>query len=118
VVLSDANVLSQLFANLLSNGIKYSPIQGEIWVNLQVVEDNIQFSVKDTGPGISEEDQKKLFVGYARLDSEPTGGEKANGLGLAIVGKLGKKIGATMGVQSQIGAGALFWLNIPIERKQ
>ncbi|MEM7673928.1 MAG: hybrid sensor histidine kinase/response regulator [Verrucomicrobiota bacterium] len=118
VVFSDANVLSQLFANLLSNGIKYSPIQGEIWVNLQIVEDYIQFSVKDTGPGISEENQKKLFVGYARLDSEPTGGEKANGLGLAIVGKLGKKIGATMGVQSQIGAGSLFWLNIPIERKQ
>ncbi|MEM7673766.1 MAG: hypothetical protein AAF212_10530, partial [Verrucomicrobiota bacterium] len=47
-----------------------------------------------------------------------TRGEKANGLGLAIVGKLGKKIGATMGVQSQIGAGSLFWLNIPIERKQ
>ncbi|MGB0371468.1 MAG: hybrid sensor histidine kinase/response regulator [Opitutales bacterium] len=116
VVQSDANVLLQLFANLLSNGIKYSPLGGDILVQVRVIDSSIQFAVKDSGPGISEEDQKKLFVGYARLDTEPTGGEKANGLGLAIVGKLGKKIGATMGVKSKLGAGSLFWVNIPIDR--
>ena len=116
LVHSDKNILLQLFANLLSNGVKYSPIGGDIQVNVRVVESYIRFSVKDSGPGISEEDQKKLFVGYAKLDSEPTGGEKANGLGLAIVGKLGKKIGATMGVQSQLGSGCLFWVNVPVDR--
>ena len=117
VVYSDAQyTASAVYANLLSNGIKYSPIGGDILVRVRLVESHIEFSVKDSGPGISEEDQKKLFVGFARLSTEPTGGEKANGLGLAIVGKLGKKIGAKMGVESCLGAGSLFWVNIPVDR--
>ena len=113
---SDKDILLQLFTNLLSNGVKYSPIGGDILVQGGLVESNIEFSVKDSGPGISEEDQKKLFVGFARLNSEPAGSEKANGLGLAIVGKLGENIGAKLSVQSPLGSGSLFWVNIPVER--
>lgn len=114
---SDGNILTQIFANFISNAVKYSPLGGDIRIVLRVDGEHLHFSVKDSGPGIPKEGQEKLFKDYARLDTEPTAGEKANGLGLAIVGKLAKKIHVAVGCESELGAGALFWARLPMEHR-
>lgn len=70
-------------------------------------------SVLDEGPGISPEDQSKLFGDFQRLGAQPTGGEKSTGLGLAIVKKIVEAHGGTLDVQSQIGSGSTFSFKIP-----
>ena len=71
-------------------------------------------AVQDQGPGISEEDQKKLFRKFTRLSARPTGGESSNGLGLSIVKRLAESMSGSVRCQSILGAGAVFILELPV----
>ena len=77
--------------------------------------DKLKFSVRDEGPGISQEDQKLLFGEFQTLSAKPTGGEKSTGLGLAIVKKLIKLHGGEVGVSSELGAGSTFFFTLPLD---
>ena len=67
----------------------------------------------DEGPGISEEDMKKLFGKFARLSAQPTGGEHSTGLGLSIVKKMVEAMNGRVWCESELGKGATFMVELP-----
>lgn len=87
-IVADKLALTQIIDNLLSNAVKYSPLGKNIYVRVRYWEPNIRIEVRDEGPGITLEDQKRLFGKFARLSAKPTGGENSTGLGLSIVKKM------------------------------
>ena len=86
----DLAKMKQVVDNLLSNGVKYSPPGSTITAAVARDEANgtLSFAVRDQGPGIPENERDKLFKDFSRLSSQPTGGEKSTGLGLAICRKI------------------------------
>ncbi|NIP99967.1 MAG: histidine kinase, partial [Nitrospinaceae bacterium] len=75
-----------------------------------------KFSVRDQGPGISPEDQDKLFKHFQKLNTQPTGDEPSHGLGLAIAKKLVEAHRGKLSVESRVGSGSTFSFELPIER--
>jgi len=111
--LVDPNVMVQVMENLLSNAVKYSPPGKHIHVRLRKLPDTVRFEVQDEGPGLSAEDQKKLFGKFARLSAKPTGGENATGLGLSIVKRMVEAMSGKVWCESEQGKGAMFVVELP-----
>jgi two-component system, sensor histidine kinase and response regulator len=112
-VLVDKTVMVQVLENLLSNAVKYSPLGKNIQVRLDKVAEAIRVAVQDEGPGLSAEDQKKLFGKFARLSAKPTGGEHSTGLGLSIVKKMVEAMNGRVWCESELGRGATFTVEFP-----
>lgn len=112
----DKNMLLQVFNNLISNAIKFTNSDGEIFVSAEPLVDKkvIQFSVTDTGVGISEKDIYKLFSVDSKYTTDGTEGEKGSGLGLSLVKEIIVKHGGEITVESEIGIGTSFIFTIPI----
>lgn len=110
----DPNRISQVIDNLIGNALKYSPPGSVVQVFLKRKERSAWVFVKDQGPGIPYEDQKRLFGEFQRVDSRPTGGESSTGLGLAIAKKIVEAHNGRIGVQSQSGSGAIFSFALPM----
>jgi PAS domain S-box-containing protein len=85
IITADASSIRRVFDNLISNAIKYSPLNKNIDVRLFKKKKLVCFEVKDCGPGLSEDDKQKIFGKFQRLHAQPTGGESSSGLGLSIV---------------------------------
>ncbi len=109
----DEEIVVQIADNLLSNAIKYSPKGKNITIRLYPKDTILRLEVHDEGPGISNEDIKKLFGKFSRLSAQPTGGENSTGLGLSIVKKLADAIGAKVWCESELGRGATFIVELP-----
>jgi signal transduction histidine kinase len=73
----------------------------------------VRLEVQDEGPGISEEDKKRLFGKFARLSAQPTAGEHSTGLGLSIVKRLAEAMQGRVGCESVLGEGATFFVEFP-----
>ena len=118
LALADVSITLQVFENLVSNAVKYSPPGKKIFVRLKAEAGVVRFEVEDQGPGLSKEDQKKLFGKFARLSAKPTGGEHSTGLGLSIVKRLVEAMNGKVWCESELGMGATFIVTIPqpIER--
>ncbi len=112
----DANRIAQVIDNLVSNAIKFSPPGKNIRVSLKAAGGRARFSVEDEGPGISTEDQGKLFGPFQKLASRPTGDEPSHGLGLAIAKKMVEAHEGHLSVQSAPGKGSTFSFEIPMTR--
>ena len=112
-VLVDPSVLVQVLENLVSNAVKYSPPGKDIFLRLKKLPGAVRCEVQDEGPGLSAEDQKKLFGKFARLSAKPTGGEHATGLGLSIVKKMVEAMNGQVWCESEPGRGALFIVQFP-----
>lgn len=108
----DRHFLYRILENLMSNAIKFSTESKNIYVSLEESESGVRISIRDEGPGISEEEQLKLYQKYAQLTPRPTGGESTTGLGLAIVKSLTDKMGIKIECKSKVGEGTTFSLNI------
>jgi signal transduction histidine kinase len=104
----DRQYLLQVLENLLSNAIKFSPPEKSIFLNLWIHDGKAHISIKDEGPGISSEDQKKLFHKFQQLSAKPTGGESSTGLGLSIVKKYTELMKGNVWCESEPGKGAKF----------
>ncbi len=100
--------------NLVSNAIKYSPQNSTVHIETRHCGNQIEFSVRDEGPGLSPEEIRKLFGKFVRLSPKPTGEEGSTGLGLYIVRKMCQRLGAEVKVQSQPGKGSLFTIQHPL----
>ena len=104
--------------NLLTNAIKYT-YEGNIDLNIKCINDldknisNIMITCQDTGKGIKEEQIKRLFTKFDRLDVERNTTTEGTGLGLAITKSLVDMMGGTINVQSQYGKGSVFIVQIP-----
>jgi signal transduction histidine kinase len=107
--------LQQVFDNLISNAVKYSPINGTVFVTAQqIASGTMEISIKDQGQGLTEEDKGKMFNFFQRLSAQPTGGESSTGVGLAIVKQIIDLHKGTIVVESTYGQGAEFIVTLPI----
>ena len=77
---TDRSYISRILDNLISNAIKFSQSGTKVWVSTLNREGAVGFSVKDEGPGISPQDQEKMFRKFQKLSARPTAGEGSNGL--------------------------------------
>ena len=111
--LGDTHRLVQVFDNLISNAVKYSPIGGRIWVRCSQTDAVVRVSVQDEGVGLSKEDQAKLFGFFQRLSTKTTGGESSSGVGLSIVKQLVELHGGKVWCESELGNGATFIVELP-----
>jgi signal transduction histidine kinase len=99
--------------NLLSNAIKFSSGQSTIHIQCHVGQGCATISLRDSGPGFTEEDKQYLFQRFKKLSASPTGGESSNGLGLAIVKTLVDRLKGDIVLNSEAGSGAEFIVKIP-----
>lgn len=107
---TDAGKLREVVTNLLDNAIKFTQ-EGEIVLGYEIFEgDNVRIWVKDTGIGVSESDQKRIFDRFVKLNEFVPG----TGLGLAVAKSHVESLGGTIGVESRIGKGATFWIVLPL----
>jgi len=115
VALGSALLLREAIANLVTNAIKFTPRDGTVTLGCQRAGPNVRIWVRDTGPGIPPEQQHKLFLEFARLDTTLPDGEKpkGSGLGLSIVKRIADAHDGTVTVQSSPGQGATFTLTVP-----
>ena len=112
-VLADLSALDQVLDNLVSNALKFSPPDKQIYVTLRLVGNHAECVVRDEGPGFSAEDKTRMFRRYGRLSARPTGGEPSTGLGLSIVRKLVLGMGGELLFESNPNEGAIFTIRLP-----
>ncbi len=112
--LGDQNRIHQVIANLLANARTHTPAGTAIDVSVAQSEDGVRIAVSDSGPGLSEEDQKRIFERFYRADTSRVriDGE-GSGLGLSIVDAVMKAHGGSVSVTSELGKGATFTLFFP-----
>jgi signal transduction histidine kinase len=116
-VQGDATRLRQLFLNLVTNAIKYTPAGGRVDIGLGRHPDNVTFAVRDTGLGIAAADLPHIFERFWRADRvrSRTAERGGFGLGLAISQWIAQAHGGTLTVQSRLGKGSLFTVTLPLE---
>lgn len=107
-VKGDKEHVHQIFSNLVSNALKFSPPRTEVFVNLEEGDNKVITEVKDQGPGLNEDDMKKVFKKFAKLSAQPTGNEASSGLGLSIVKKYVEAMNGKVWVENENGGGAIF----------
>jgi signal transduction histidine kinase len=105
---TDESFLGRILDNLISNALKFSYREKNVYISIKNTDTRIQIAVKDEGQGISQEDQQKMFKKFQKLSARPTGGEESTGLGLAIVKSLVEKLNGNIHVVSNLGEGAEF----------
>jgi PAS domain S-box-containing protein len=110
---SDPHRLEEIFNNLISNAIHYSPRNTMINLVLRADDTAVDITIEDQGVGISVADQEKLFRAFGKTSNQPTAGEKSHGLGLYIVKKLVDLFSGTIKVVSESGKGTTFILRLP-----
>jgi signal transduction histidine kinase len=119
LVVTDVGKVQQILYNLLSNAIKFTPEGGQITVKAHMPDDmTVRISVIDTGCGILEEHQDKIFEKFRQLDGSITRLGDGTGLGLAICRQLTELLAGTIGLESRPGKGSTFWLEIPVNLQQ
>ncbi len=115
LALVDIDKMKEIFSNLISNAIKYSPPNTTITVQIvPSAQSGLLISIKDEGQGLSESDKAKLFGQFQRLSSRPTGGEGSTGLGLWITKTLVEKHNGKIWAESEgKGKGTTFFVELP-----
>lgn len=117
LVLADETRLTQIYTNLIHNAIKFTE-QGTITIDAEVVGKQLYISVTDTGIGINQDMQERVFEPYEQVDSTMTSIGGGLGLGLRICHELVSLHGGTMSVSSTIGKGSTFTFSLPIAKMQ
>jgi signal transduction histidine kinase len=110
---TDRVLVAAILDNLLSNAVKYSPIGKRIWVDVQPERAGVICRVSDEGPGLSREDQARLFLPGVRLGQVPSAGEPSTGYGLAVARRFVDQLGGEIRCASSPGQGATFSLWLP-----
>jgi signal transduction histidine kinase len=106
--------ITQVLTNLLDNAFNYTPENGEIYVTVRANGDSVHVSVKDTGIGISEENQQKIFDRFYRAEDDDVQQIPGTGLGLSIVHSLVEMHDGQLKLESELGKGSTFSFNLPI----
>ncbi len=104
----------QVLDNLISNAIKYSLPSKNIYIRVNQRGHFMRCEVQDEGPGLSQEDQARLFGKFARLTPQPIGDEHTTGLGLFIVKKLVEAMNGNLWCESELGKGSTFIVEFPL----
>ena len=113
LVVTDATLLKQILHNLVSNALKFTD-KGLVSVRIVVNAAHLLVEVKDTGRGISVEDQRRVFNSYTQVQQFETRTIRGTGLGLSLARQLAALLGGEIGLSSRAGEGSLFWLRLPL----
>lgn len=114
----DKEKLRECITNLSGNALKFTPEQGTINISLVPAGENLAIKVADTGPGISDDDKKKLFQKFSKLEnSYQKVKESGTGLGLYITKQIIDMHGGSITVESELGKGTTFTILLPIKSK-
>lgn len=111
-VMADGERIEQVLFNLVHNAIKFTPSGGSITLRAYQDGEQVVIAVKDTGVGISDEDQPRIFERFYKADRARTGG--GTGLGLSIARHLVEGHGGKIWVESQTGKGSTFYFSLPV----
>jgi signal transduction histidine kinase len=116
---SDRQKVKQIVLNLLSNALKFTPA-GTVTIKATYdsKERTVAIAVSDSGVGIADEDQAKVFEDFRQLDSSPARGYGGTGLGLSICRRLSQMLGGTIELESALGKGSTFTLRLPSRVKR
>ncbi len=110
----DPDKIERIVLNLLSNAIKFTGSGGNIYVTVKDFEDNIIISVKDTGIGIPEDKIENIFDRFVQVDKTLRRNKEGSGIGLYLVKSFVNMHEGTIDIQSEIGKGSEFIINIPV----
>jgi two-component system, OmpR family, sensor kinase len=114
-VVVDSAKIEQVLNNLIGNALKFSVPGSKIEVRLRSEGESFRLSIKDEGPGMSEEEMSKLFKPFQRGQAKGTAGEESTGLGLMIVKRIVEGHGGKLWLESRLGAGTTFFVSIPFQ---
>ncbi|TPE54688.1 response regulator [Maribrevibacterium harenarium] len=116
-VYGDPTRIKQILLNLMSNAAKFTD-SGSVTLSAQMLEETISVAIKDTGPGMSEEQMATLFADFVQLDSKSNRKHEGTGLGLAISRKFARMMGGDISVASREGEGSCFTVHLPLPRSE
>jgi PAS domain S-box-containing protein len=112
-VLADPDRLTQVIANLLSNGIKFSPSGEEVLVSIAGRDDHLRITVRDHGPGVPANFKARIYAKFAQADATDARKKGGTGLGLSIVKGIVIRFGGTTGFDDAPGGGTIFHVDLP-----
>jgi len=110
---ADVRRITQVLTNLVGNALKFSE-SGEVRVQVIAADESFMVSVADSGPGIAESDQRRIFEEFQQVDTSSTRKKGGTGLGLSIAKRIVEMHGGRIGVHSSVGSGSTFWFTLPI----
>jgi len=116
IIFNDKRRINQILENIIGNAIKFTD-EGYISIKIQKLNGMVEISVKDTGPGIREKDQEKLFKPFSRI-IEPGKFKEGTGLGLHLSKKLANQLGGDIFVESEFGKGSTFTLSLKLKEEE
>jgi len=114
-VAADPERLMQIMANLLSNAAKFSPHGGEVKVSAALSSGYLRVSIRDQGVGIPEEFRSRVFEKFAQADGNDARRRDGTGLGLSITRKLVELMHGSIGFESEVGKGTVFYFELPLD---
>jgi CheY-like chemotaxis protein len=118
LVNADRTRVKQILINLLSNAIKYNKLGGTVVVDcIASTPGRIRIRVKDTGDGLTPEDMMRLFQPFNRL-GQGAGAVEGSGIGLVVCKRLIEMMGGVIGVESTVGEGSMFWVDLNLTAEQ
>lgn len=114
MLLADATRLKQILVNLLSNAAKYNQHDGRILIDCKTLgAEKLRISITDTGSGISKDNIDRLFIPFERLDKSDDSTIEGTGIGLALSKSIAHLMDGDIGVESTLGQGSTFWIDLP-----
>lgn len=114
-ILIDESRLQQVFANLLANAIRFSPVGGVVLLEVRLIGVQVRISVSDQGPGVPDDFVPRLFQKFSQADSSDSRRLNGTGLGLAICRELMDRMNGSIGYQPREGGGACFYFDLPVQ---
>lgn len=116
LLVTDAGKVQQVLYNFLSNAVKFTPLRGRIDVHASMRDEKtVRIAVADTGCGIAASDREIIFDKFRQADGSLTRESTGSGLGLSICKGLAAMLAGAIGMESEVGKGSTFWLDIPVQ---
>jgi signal transduction histidine kinase len=109
----DGARVKQVLLNLVGNAIKFTPEGGKVWMRTRSKDGCVHVEIGDTGPGIAQEDQERIFLEFQQAGSE-AGKPQGTGLGLALAKRFVEMHGGKIWLESEVGKGSRFFFTLPI----
>lgn len=110
---TDPRAIQTIANHLVSNAVKFTPLGGSVVLSVESVDGGIRLTVKDSGPGFTDEDKANLYTSFTPHSAQPTGGELSTGLGLSITKQYVRALKGTIDLDSTPGNGAMFTVTLP-----